>query len=148
MAMRICHDGNIFPLMILKPFPLRCYDRYLSDTSALFQRFPSLIDLGRGAGAAMLRKQGEMIDTYLYLQTKYRELQEQHMQLRQHYVLKAQERFAHLRQLYLLIECAWCQRRIRWQRKESPVPGETSHGVCPPLRDAPPHADPRYGTGR
>jgi hypothetical protein len=67
-------------------------------------------------GADMLRQRDEQIEKYLSLQTKYRDLQAQ---------------FANLRNRYLLIECAWCQRRIGWKRKTTAVPGETSHGICP-----------------
>jgi hypothetical protein len=33
---------------------------------------------------------------------------------------------------YLLIQCAWCHKPIRWQSLQGtgPVPG-TSHGICP-----------------
>ena len=58
----------------------------------------------------------ERITSSLHLQVKYRELHEQFHTLRQHFVL---------------IECAWCQKRIRWQRKKHPSPGDTSHGICP-----------------
>jgi hypothetical protein len=81
------------------------------------ERFSSLADLGRGADADMSRTRDEQSKTHRYLQTKYRELQEQ---------------FVHLRHLYLRIECAWCKRHIRWQRKTAAVPGDTSHGICPP----------------
>jgi len=40
------------------------------------------------------------------------------------------ERFAALRQRYYLIECAWCQKHIRWKRKEPSSPCEVSHGIC------------------
>jgi hypothetical protein len=52
-----------------------------------------------------------------YFQTKYRALREQ---------------FTTVRKGYYLIVCAWCQRRIRWVRKVRSVPGEISHGICPP----------------
>ena len=58
----------------------------------------------------------DLKETYRSLQTKYRALHAQ---------------FTTLRQSYYLIACAWCQRRIRWVRKEEPsVPGEISHGIC------------------
>jgi hypothetical protein len=59
----------------------------------------------------------ELRETYRYFQTKYRELREQ---------------CTTLQKGYCLIVCAWCQRRIRWGRKERAVPGEISHGICPP----------------
>jgi hypothetical protein len=31
-----------------------------------------------------------------------------------------------------LIACAWCKRHMRWKHKEGDVPGDTSHGICPP----------------
>jgi len=65
----------------------------------------------------MQRRLEELRERYHYLQAKYRELQEQFMTLRKR---------------YYLIECAWCQRRIRWGRKERSVPGEISHGICRP----------------
>ena len=37
-----------------------------------------------------------------------------------------------LRNHFYLIVCAWCKRRIRWKRKVTSAPGETSHGICPP----------------
>jgi hypothetical protein len=80
----------------------------------------------------MLWKQDELIETHLYLQAKYREVQEQYTKLRHYYVLTVQEQYVNLRHLYLLIECAWCKRRIGWKRKEPSVPGETSHGICLP----------------
>jgi hypothetical protein len=83
---------------------------------ALFQRFPSIVGLGRGAGADMLQQRDERIKTYLYLRTKYRELQQQ---------------FTILRNRYSLIKCAWCKRRIGWKHKQSSIPGDTSHGICP-----------------
>ena len=42
------------------------------------------------------------------------------------------ERFAALRQRYYLIACAWCQKPIRWKRKETAAPCEVSHGICAP----------------
>src|SRR5262249_31589826 len=59
----------------------------------------------------------ELVERYRYLQTKYREYREQFTTLRNH---------------FYLIECAWCKRRIRWKRKVPSVPGDTSHGICPP----------------
>ena len=53
---------------------------------------------------------------FLSFQTKYRELREQ---------------FLALRQCYLLVQCAWCQRRLGWKRKQAAVPGATSHRICP-----------------
>ena len=64
----------------------------------------------------MLPKRAEQFETYLYLQGKYSEVQEQ---------------FTTLRNCYYLIECAWCKRRIRWKRQAASVPGDTSHGICP-----------------
>jgi hypothetical protein len=58
---------------------------------------------------------GKWIDTHLYLRTKYQELREQ---------------FTRWRNLYYLIECAWCKKRLRWIRKRDAVPGDTSHGIC------------------
>ena len=63
------------------------------------------------------RRTEELRVTYRYFQTKYRELYAQ---------------FTTLRQGYCLIACAWCQRRMRWVRKERSVPSEISHGICPP----------------
>ena len=61
----------------------------------------------------MLQNRDELRERYHYFQTKYR------------------AQFIELRQRYYLIECAWCQRHIRWQRKEYAAPGDTSHGICP-----------------
>ena len=80
----------------------------------------------------MLQKKDELLDTYLSLRAKYKKTQEHYAKLRQHYVREAQMHYASLRHRYLLIACAWCQRRIRWQRKASSVVGETSHGICLP----------------
>ena len=113
-------------------FSLRWYDRRPSEMRALFQRFPSIAEPRRGAGADMLQKRDERTETHLYLQTKYREVQEQFAKLRHHYVLELQEQFTTLRNRYYLIECAWCKKRIRWKLKEVSVPGDTSHGICPP----------------
>ena len=63
------------------------------------------------------RRREELRATYRSFQTKYRELDEQ---------------FTTLRKGYYLIACAWCQEHIRWVRKEPSVPGEISHGICPP----------------
>jgi hypothetical protein len=79
----------------------------------------------------MLQKRDERIETHLYLQTKYREVQAQFAKLRHHYLFEVQKQLANLRHLYLLIECAWCQRRIGWKRKMAAVPSDTSHGICP-----------------
>src|SRR5215831_14544986 len=68
-----------------------------------------------GVGAAMLRNRDELTGKFLAFQTKYRELREQ---------------FLELRQSYFLIECAWCKQRIRWKPKMSPSPSDTSHGIC------------------
>ena len=54
---------------------------------------------------------------YGSLHTKYHELREQ---------------FTTLRNLYYLIECAWCKQRLGWKRKTAAVPGDTSHSICPP----------------
>jgi hypothetical protein len=42
------------------------------------------------------------------------------------------EQYANPRNLYLLVECAWCKRRIGWRRKTGTVLRDTSHGICPP----------------
>ena len=65
----------------------------------------------------MQRRIEEVRATYHYFQTTYRALRAQ---------------CTTVRQGYDLIVCAWCQRRIRWVRKERSVPGEISHGICPP----------------
>ena len=65
----------------------------------------------------MQRRFEDLRETYHALQTKYTELHAQ---------------FTTLRKRYYLIACAWCQGRIRWGRKEPSVPGEISHGICPP----------------
>src|SRR5207302_9643858 len=96
---------------------LREENRRPAERRTLFQRFPSLANLRRGAVAEMLQRRDERIETHLYLQTKYRELQKQ---------------FTTLRNRYFLIECAWCTRRIGWKPKRGSVPGDTSHGICPP----------------
>jgi len=31
----------------------------------------------------------------------------------------------------LQIVCAWCQQHIRWQRVQTPMPLQTSYGICP-----------------
>ena len=36
-----------------------------------------------------------------------------------------------LRKRSLLVQCAWCQRRLGWKRKQAAVPGATSHSICP-----------------
>src|SRR5262249_45239728 len=64
----------------------------------------------------MEQQRGTGIDTHRYFRTKYYKLREQ---------------FTALRNCYYLIECAWCKKRIRWQRKTAAVPGDTSHGICP-----------------
>jgi hypothetical protein len=65
--------------------------------------------------AEMLRQIEELIHRFCYFQAKYREYREQ---------------FIALRQRYLLVECAWCTRRIGWKPKTAAVPGDTSHGIC------------------
>jgi hypothetical protein len=65
----------------------------------------------------MQRRIEELHATYRSFQTTYRELDAQ---------------FTTLRQGYYLIICAWCQKRIRWVRKEPAVCGEISHGICLP----------------
>jgi hypothetical protein len=65
----------------------------------------------------MLQMRDARIGMHRCLQAKYHELRQQ---------------FTTLRTLYYLIECAWCQRRIGWKRKTAAVPGDTSHGICPP----------------
>ena len=64
----------------------------------------------------MLQMRDTRINKHRYFQAQYHELREQ---------------CTMLQKLYYLIECAWCQRRIRWQRKEYAAPGDTSHGICP-----------------
>jgi hypothetical protein len=45
---------------------------------------------------------------------------------------RLQEHYQHIRSRYLLVVCAWCQKRVRWQRKEDPAsPVHTSHEICP-----------------
>jgi hypothetical protein len=45
---------------------------------------------------------------------------------------RLQEYYHHIRSHYLLIVCAWCQQRIRWQRKKDASDlAHTSHGICP-----------------
>jgi hypothetical protein len=77
---------------------------------------PLLADLGRGMCAdAMVPERDGRTEPRVYFQTKYRELQEQCIELRNR---------------YYLIECAWCKTRIGWKRKAPSVPGDTSHGIC------------------
>jgi hypothetical protein len=57
-----------------------------------------------------------LIRQFLAFRTKYRELRAP---------------FIGLRQRYLLVQCAWCQRRLGWKRKQAAVPGATSHSICP-----------------
>ena len=71
----------------------------------------------------MLQTRAELIDTHLYLQTKYREVREQ--------FLTRHQQFTKLRQRFYLIECAWCKTRLGWKRKTGAVSGDTSHGICP-----------------
>jgi hypothetical protein len=85
--------------------------------SVFVQRFPSIVDLERGAYTAMRPQIEKLREIYCSFQTKYRTHHEQ---------------FTTLRKSYYLIECAWCQRRIRWQRKDPSVPGAISHGICRP----------------
>jgi hypothetical protein len=41
-----------------------------------------------------------------------------------------------LRQRYLLVVCAWCTKRLRWQYMQDTVALDaTSHGICPPCRE-------------
>jgi hypothetical protein len=53
---------------------------------------------------------------FLSFRTKYRKL-------REHVIA--------LRKRYLLVQCAWCQRRLGWKRKQAAVPGATSHSIGP-----------------
>ena len=53
---------------------------------------------------------------FLAFRTKYRTLREQ---------------FIALRKRSLLVQCARCQRRLGWKRKQAAVPGATSHSICP-----------------
>jgi hypothetical protein len=80
------------------------------------KRWVSSADLRRGACPTMQWRREELLATYHYFQTKYCELHEQ---------------FTTLRKGYYLIVCAWCQRHIRWVRKEPSVLGEISHSICP-----------------
>src|SRR5262249_37809365 len=66
---------------------------------------------------AMSQTKEERSATQRSLHAQYRELREQ---------------CTTLRQLYYLIECAWCQQRLGWKRKTAAGPGETSHSICPP----------------
>jgi hypothetical protein len=61
-------------------------------------------------------KVDELTLKFFSFRTKYRELR---------------ERFIALRKRYLLVQCAWCQRRLGWKRKQAAVPGATSHSICP-----------------
>jgi hypothetical protein len=70
----------------------------------------------RGGCADMRQKRDERFETHLFLQTKYRELR---------------DHFKKIRQRYVLIECAWCMQRVRWQRKDDASPVHTSHSICP-----------------
>jgi hypothetical protein len=41
-----------------------------------------------------------------------------------------------LRQSYLLVVCAWCTKRLRWQyRTDTGSLYATSHSICPPCRE-------------
>jgi hypothetical protein len=45
-------------------------------------------------------------------------------------------RSQHLRQSYLLVVCAWCTKRLRWQsRPDTGSLYATSHSICPPCRE-------------
>ena len=57
----------------------------------------------------------EQIEPHFHLWTRYKALRTQ---------------FMRLRNLYLLVECAWCKTRMGWKRKHASVPGDTSHSVC------------------
>ena len=70
----------------------------------------------KGADAALMGKGDAWIRQFLAFQTKYRELRAQ---------------FIGLRQRSLLVQCAWCQRRLGWKRTQAAVPGATSHSICP-----------------
>jgi hypothetical protein len=63
------------------------------------------------------------------------ESQRESRRLRQHaHVLH--ERSQHLRQRYLLVVCAWCTKRLRWQPLLDPMAlAATSHGICPSCRE-------------
>jgi hypothetical protein len=62
-----------------------------------------------------LEQRDELRTTVERLRTRYRELQ---------------EHFVALRQGYFMIQCAWCRRRLGWKRKHAAVSGETSHSIC------------------
>ena len=67
--------------------------------------------------AAILRRLDKLREMSRSLQTKYYDLR---------------DRFLELRQRYYLIECAWCEKHSRWQRKARAAPGDTSYGICSP----------------
>ena len=70
----------------------------------------------KGADVAIMAEVDALTLQFLSFQTKYRELR---------------EHFLALRQCYLLVQCAWCQRRLGWKRKQAVVPDVTSHSICP-----------------
>ena len=70
----------------------------------------------KGADAAIMGEVDALTLQFLSFQTKYRELR---------------EHFIALRKCYLLVQCAWCQRRLGWKRKQAVVPDVTSHSICP-----------------
>jgi len=55
----------------------------------------------------MPQQRDEQINTHRNLRTKYAELREHYTQLRKG---------------FLLVECAWCQQRIGWKRKQALQP--------------------------
>jgi hypothetical protein len=63
------------------------------------------------------------------------ELRRESRRLRQHaHALHA--RSQQRRQRYLLVVCAWCTKRLRWQPLLDTVALEaTSHGICPSCRE-------------
>ena len=64
----------------------------------------------------MLQKGHEVRATSRQLQTRYRLLCRQ---------------FQAVRQCYLLIDCACCHTRMRWQRKTTASPEQTRQSICP-----------------
>jgi hypothetical protein len=70
----------------------------------------------RSADAAIMGEVDALTRQFLAFRTKYRKLR---------------EHFRALRMRYLLVQCAWCQRRLGWKRKQATVPGATSHSICP-----------------
>ena len=69
----------------------------------------------KGADAAIMGKLDALTRQFFSFLTKCRELREQ---------------FIARRQRALLVQCAWCQRRLGWKRKQAAVPGATSHSIC------------------